>query len=83
MYVGLGIDFDSNAFNITFEAGENFGSYNLSITCDKLIEGEEIFYVTLTSDDPQITINDDTALVAIIDSTSKSCLIHCINLTSL
>jgi len=75
MLTGLGssIDFNSNQFNITIDSGETLSNYNISITCDKLVEEDEIFNLTisLAVDNSQIIINHSTASVQIIDSTGK------------
>ena len=71
---GLSSDFNSDQFNIIIDAGEVFGEYNLSITCDKQIEDDERFNLTfyLANINPQIITNQSTAIVHIIDSTGKS-----------
>ena len=70
--LGSSVDFISDPFNITIDAGEVFGDHNLSITCDKAVEDDESFNLTvsLANNNPQIIINS-TAIVHIIDSTGK------------
>ena len=67
----IGLNDDSYLFNITIDAGENFGSYNLSINCDKLVEEDESLNLTmsLANNVTQIIIAHSTAVLQIIDST--------------
>ena len=53
------------------DAGDAFGQYNLSITCDKLVEDDESFNLTvsLANDNDQIIISQSTSVIHIIDST--------------
>jgi len=74
---GLGIDFDTDQFNITINPRENFGSFNISITCDHEPEESESFNVKLTSNNPLVYISEAMALVRIIDSTGKMMSYHC------
>ena len=74
---GSGIDFDSNPFNLTYNPSEMLvGVFKITIKCDNMTEETEIFDVTIASDNPLVYIEDDTALVRIIETTSKN-----INLT--
>ena len=72
--IGLNADFDSEQFNITINVGEVFGDYNLSITCDKVVEDDESFNLTfsLSNDNDQIFIGQFISIIHIIDSTGKS-----------
>ena len=76
---GLSSDFNSDQFNIMIDAGEVFGEYNLSITCDKQVEDDERFNLTfsLTNIYPRIITNQSTAIVHIIDSTGNSDILLC------
>ena len=67
----IGSSVDPYPFNITIDAEENFGSYNLSITCDKLVEEDESLNLTisLVNNISQIIITHSTAVLHIIDST--------------
>ena len=66
-----GSSVDSHPFNITIDAGENVGSYNLSIICDKLPEEDESLNLTLSlaDDNSQVIIAHSTAVLYITDST--------------
>ena len=84
LYVtGLFVDFDSEQFTLTIAAGEIIGSYNLSISCDKVVEDDESFTITflLANDNDHITIGQSTATVYITDSTGTQeycCNKHCV-----
>ena len=69
---GSSVDFDSNPFNITIDAGEITGFYNISINYDGVVEGNESFnlLLSLTGDNNEIIIGH-TAIVQISDSTGK------------
>ena len=71
--IGSSVDFDSDSINVTFAAGKVSQSFNISVTCDKIVEGMERFDVslTLTSNNPQVGIGRNRSLVRIIDSTGK------------
>ena len=70
---GSSIDFDSDPFNITIDSGLTTGNYNLSITCDKIVEQNEYFNLTFSTsvNNDQIIIGQSTAIVQITDSTGK------------
>ena len=65
------MDFNSNPFTITINAGAMEGRANISVTCDDDVEGMETFdmRLTLVTDNPLITLGTDTAVGQIIDST--------------
>ena len=46
--LGSGIDFDSTPIMVTFNSGDNQKMVNVSVTCDKLVEGTEMFNITLS-----------------------------------
>ena len=71
--LGSGVDFDYNPINITFAAGEVSKSVNISVTCDKIVEGTERFEIILilTSNNPQVRTDRDRSQGRIIDSTGK------------
>ena len=71
--IGLGMDFNSNPINVTFIPGEVIKSVNISVMCDKIVEGTESFYtsLTLTSISHQVRTGRDRAAVKIEDTTSK------------
>ena len=55
---GSGVDFNSNPFNITINAGATDGRANVSVTCDDEVERLETFDMTLTitNDSPGIIL---------------------------
>ena len=67
------IDFDSNPFNITINAGATESRANVSVTCDNEIEGSETFDMTLTlaGSATGVMLGRDTSEGVIIDSTGK------------
>ena len=67
------IDFDSNSFNITINAGATEGRANISVTCDDEVEGSETFDMTLTlaGSATGVTVGRDTSEGVITDSTGK------------
>ena len=75
MYVliGSGVDFNSDSFTITINAGVMEGRANISVTCDDEVEGMETFdmRLTLVTDNPLIMLGRDTAVGQIIDSTGN------------
>ena len=69
--IGSGVDFNSDPFNITINAGATDGRANVSVTCDDEVEGLETFNMTLTitSDSPGVILGRDTCKGQINDST--------------
>ena len=73
--VGSGVDFDSTSIMVTFN-GENQKMVNVPVTCDKLVEGTEIFNISLSivsvsRDDVVVKLGHPSiATGVIIDSTS-------------
>ena len=67
------MDFNSDPFTITINAGATEGRANISVTCDDVIEGLETFDLTLAlvTSNPQITLGTSTAEGEIIDSSGK------------
>ena len=67
------MDFNSNPFNITINAGATEGRANISVTCDDEVEGLETFdmRLRLTSSSSGITVGRDTCAGEITDSTGK------------
>ena len=67
------MDFDSDPFTITINAGATEGRDNISVTCDDVVEGLETFdmTLTLTSSSTGVTLGRDTSEGQIIDSTGK------------
>ena len=65
------MDYNSDPFNITINAGATEGSVNISVTCDDEVEGSETFdmRLTLTSGGNGVTLGRDTSVGEIMDST--------------
>ena len=65
------MDFDSNSFTITINAGATDGRGNISVTCDDVVEGLETFdmTLTLTSSSPGVSLGRSTVEGQIVDST--------------
>ena len=64
------MDFNSNPFNITINAGATDGRANVSVTCDNEVEGLESFDMRLSSS-TGVTLGRDTCEGQITDSTGK------------
>ena len=73
MYIGLGVDFNSNSFTITINTGATEGRANIAVTCDDEVEGLETFdmTLTLTSSANGVMLGRDTSEGEITDSTGK------------
>ena len=71
--LGSSIDFISDQFNITIRAGETTGNHHLLIICDKVVEDDESFNLTLSLaiDNSRIIISQSTAIAQITDSTGN------------
>ena len=67
------MDFNSNPFNITINAGATDGRANVSVTCDDEVEGLESFNMRLrlTRNSTGVTLGRDTCEGQITDSTGK------------
>ena len=70
---GSGVDFDSNPFNITINAGTDVGRRNISVVLDNVVETVETFDMTLmlVTSSSQIMLGRDTSVGRIIDSTGE------------
>ena len=73
LIIGSDIDFDSNPINIMFAAGEVSKPVNISLICDKTVEGRERFdiSITLTSNNPQVRTGRDRSAITIRDRTGN------------
>ena len=71
--IGSGVDFNSNSFNITINAGAMEGRANISVSCDDEVEGLETFdmRLTLASSSTGVTLGTDTSVGQITDSTGN------------
>ena len=67
------MDFNSNSFNITINAGATDGRANISVACDDEVEGLETFdmRLTVTSSSTVVELGRDTCEGEISDSTGK------------
>ena len=70
------LDFPSTTHDITFNSDDRTSRCEcecFTIHDDSVFEGDETFSVSLTSDDPAVTIdeNSDEAIVTITDDESK------------
>ena len=72
-FAGSGVDFNSNPFTITINAGATEGRANVSVSCDDEVEGLETFNMTLTltSSSSGVELGRDTCEGQINDSTGK------------
>ena len=67
------MDFNSDPFTITINAGANEGRADIAVTCDDEVEGLETFdmTLTLTSSANGVMLGRDTSEGEITDSTGK------------
>ena len=70
---GSGVDFNSNPFNITINAGATEGRGNVPVVLDNVVEASETFDMTLmlVTSSTQVTLSRSTSVGQIIDSTGK------------
>ena len=70
---GSGVDFNSNPFNITINAGATEGRGNVPVVLDNVVEALETFDMSLTivTSSTQVTLRRSTSVGQIIDSTGK------------
>ena len=69
--IGSGVDFNSDPFTVTINAGATEGRANIAVTCDDEVEGSETFDMTLTSSATGVMLGRDTSEGVITDSTGK------------
>ena len=72
-FTGSGVDFNSNPFNITIDAGATEGRANVSVTCDDEVEVLETFDMTLTlrTNSSNVMLGRDICEGQITDSTGR------------
>ena len=65
------MDYNSDPFTITIDAGATEGRANISVICDDEVEGMETFdmRLTLTTSIPGVMLGRSTSVGQIIDST--------------
>ena len=71
--IGSDVDFNSDPFNITINAGATDGKATVSVTCDDVTEGLESFDMTLTliSNSSGVILGRDICEGHINDSTGS------------
>ena len=64
-----GVDYASGPFNITIPAGKTNATLNISIFNDNVLEGDEVFLLTIdqTSLPSVVTSNNSTSVIIIDD----------------
>ena len=62
-------DFNSTSFNITINAGNMYGRANVTLKCDKKMEGIESFNFSLAvmGNNPLLAVVKNTTTVQILD----------------
>ena len=69
-----GSDYDAGPYNVTFPAGKTHASFNITITDDTLVEGEENFTLSIdqSSLPDSVSISDhNETTVTILDNDCK------------
>ena len=67
-----GVDYTSVSFELTFDSDTMSICRRVPIMDDQLDEGDEMFRVTLTTDDPDTSLDPEDAMVTIVDDDSES-----------
>ena len=77
-FAGLGVDFNSNPFTITINAGATEGRANVSVTCDDEVEGLETFdmILALRTNSSSVMLGRDICEGQITDSTGRWIIIE-------
>ena len=72
-FIGLGEDFNSSQIDLMIKAGAMNGRANISVTCDKVVEGIEMFGINLElkMDNPLVTIGVNKSVGQINDNTGN------------
>ena len=72
LHVG-GVDYSpAGPYSVTIPAGMTNVSFSISINPDNILEGDEVFLLTIDQISiPTVIVSDDSALVVIIDDDSK------------
>ena len=68
-----GVDYTNHTVTLAFQPGEKQLFVDMTIVDDDILEGVEIFTVTLTTGDSNVDIpsDNDTATITITDDDSK------------
>ncbi len=61
------MDYVPLSSSLTFNANSNMECVDVMITNDTVVEGEESFNVTLTTSDPDVTVENGTVVVVIME----------------
>ncbi|QSB44331.1 hypothetical protein IDJ81_13580 [Tsuneonella flava] len=64
----LGLDFTSQSGTLTFSAGQTSKTISIATKPDAMVEGNETFYLNLSSATGGATISDNQGIGTIIDS---------------
>ena len=67
LFILVGADYNAVAETLTFDAGTSRACFNTSALQDELLEDDEDYSLTLTSDEPGLTLAPDVATVTIPD----------------
>jgi len=73
---GRSIDYDSGPYTVTFLAGQTSVLFNISIIDDSILEGNEIFDLTIDASllpSRVIVVSPHKATVTIVDNDGKLC----------
>ena len=65
-----GVDYDSVNISLTFTDASSTQCANITVIMDDLEEPTETLSVSLSTDDPAVTLGLDTAAVELLDSNS-------------
>ena len=66
-----GNDYTSETVDLTFSATTTSQTVMIMTTPDSIVENEEMFTLSLTTDDPAVTVPTATVTVSITDNTSE------------
>ena len=73
--LGSGTDFDSTSIMVTFNSGEYRKLVNVPVTCDKLVEGTEMFniglsIVSVSRDDVMVKLGHPSIATGVINDST-------------
>ena len=64
-------DYSFQQMTFTFSRNNTQQCFNIGILDDDINEAEKIFFVMLTTSDPQVILSPDTANITILDNDGK------------
>ena len=67
------VDYVATSMDFTFGPRISRHCVNVTIVNDNLPEGDEVFYLTINTTDPNVNLNPNEAMVVISDTNSKFC----------